>query len=213
MKLHADKPDANTITAYGDGWIADDRGHLHALGEAGNIEVGPGQLGVDLGLLGEDAGGGVGVGRGVLPVQRPEQVVLPHRRERDAAVADRDRRDAVPARRAEVVDDAIAITIVRRELARNFEKKRPELTGLFSSFQINAPQLQLDVNRDKAKSHQLALGDVVADRRDVVRQVEMHAGDGVAHHPLQRPFRLPARRELELADASLPGGAGGEQMV
>jgi gold/copper resistance efflux pump len=39
-------------------------------------------------------------------------------------------------------------------------QQRPELTGLFSSFQINAPQLQLDVNRDKAKSHQLALGDV-----------------------------------------------------
>ena len=39
-------------------------------------------------------------------------------------------------------------------------QKRPELTGLFSSFQINAPQLQLDVNRDKAKSHQLALADV-----------------------------------------------------
>lgn len=39
-------------------------------------------------------------------------------------------------------------------------RARPELTGLFSSFQINAPQLRLDVNRDKAKALQLSLGDV-----------------------------------------------------
>ncbi len=36
--------------------------------------------------------------------------------------------------------------------------QRPELTGLFSSFQIGAPQLRVEVDRDKAKSHQLALG-------------------------------------------------------
>jgi gold/copper resistance efflux pump len=39
-------------------------------------------------------------------------------------------------------------------------RQRPELTGLFSSFQVNAPQLRLEIDRDKAKSHQLALGDV-----------------------------------------------------
>ncbi len=39
-------------------------------------------------------------------------------------------------------------------------RQRPELTGLFTSFQVNAPQLRLDVDRDKAKSHHLALADV-----------------------------------------------------
>jgi gold/copper resistance efflux pump len=39
-------------------------------------------------------------------------------------------------------------------------QQRPELTGLFTSFQINSPQLQLDVDRDKAKTHQVALADV-----------------------------------------------------
>jgi len=39
-------------------------------------------------------------------------------------------------------------------------RARPELTGLFTSFQVNAPQLRLDVDRDKAKSHHLALADV-----------------------------------------------------
>lgn len=38
--------------------------------------------------------------------------------------------------------------------------QRPELTGLFTSFQVSAPQLRIDVDRDKAKIHQLALGDV-----------------------------------------------------
>jgi gold/copper resistance efflux pump len=38
--------------------------------------------------------------------------------------------------------------------------QRPELTGLFTSFQVNAPQLRLDVDRDKAKAHGLSLGDV-----------------------------------------------------
>jgi gold/copper resistance efflux pump len=39
-------------------------------------------------------------------------------------------------------------------------QQRPELTGLFTSFQINAPQLRIDVDRDKAKSLQLDLNDV-----------------------------------------------------
>ena len=39
-------------------------------------------------------------------------------------------------------------------------QQRPELTGLFTSFQINAPQLRVDVDRDKAKRLGLQLGDV-----------------------------------------------------
>jgi len=38
--------------------------------------------------------------------------------------------------------------------------QRPELTGLFTSFQVNAPQLRVDVDRDKAKAHGLHLGEV-----------------------------------------------------
>jgi gold/copper resistance efflux pump len=39
-------------------------------------------------------------------------------------------------------------------------QQRPELTGLFTSFQINAPQLRVDVDRDKAKTLQLDLRSV-----------------------------------------------------
>lgn len=40
--------------------------------------------------------------------------------------------------------------------------KRPELIGLFSSFQVNVPQVGLDVDRDRVKAHGLALTDVHA---------------------------------------------------
>jgi gold/copper resistance efflux pump len=40
--------------------------------------------------------------------------------------------------------------------------KRPELTGLFSSFQVNVPQVGLDVDRDRVKAHGLTLTDVHA---------------------------------------------------
>ncbi|MCK6501390.1 MAG: efflux RND transporter permease subunit, partial [Nitrospira sp.] len=40
--------------------------------------------------------------------------------------------------------------------------RRPELTGLFSSFQVNVPQVGLDVDRDRVKAHGLSLGDVHA---------------------------------------------------
>ena len=40
--------------------------------------------------------------------------------------------------------------------------KRPELGGLFSSFQVNVPQVGLDVDRDRVKAHGLALNDVHA---------------------------------------------------
>jgi gold/copper resistance efflux pump len=40
--------------------------------------------------------------------------------------------------------------------------KRPELVGLFSSFQVNVPQVGLDVDRDRVKAHGLALSDVHA---------------------------------------------------
>ncbi len=40
--------------------------------------------------------------------------------------------------------------------------KRPELAGLFSSFQVNVPQVGLDVDRDRVKAHGLALNDVHA---------------------------------------------------
>ncbi len=38
--------------------------------------------------------------------------------------------------------------------------KRPELVGLFSSFQVNVPQVGLDVDRDRVKAYGLALSDV-----------------------------------------------------
>ncbi len=40
--------------------------------------------------------------------------------------------------------------------------RRPELTGLFSSYQVNVPQVRLDVDRDRVKAHGLALADVHA---------------------------------------------------
>ena len=40
--------------------------------------------------------------------------------------------------------------------------KRPELAGLFSSFQVNVPQVSLDVDRDRIKAHGLSLTDVHA---------------------------------------------------
>ncbi|WP_431687388.1 efflux RND transporter permease subunit [Hahella sp. NBU794] len=36
----------------------------------------------------------------------------------------------------------------------------PGLTGLFSSFQVNVPQIDVDVDREKAKSHNVSLNDV-----------------------------------------------------
>ncbi|WP_339071078.1 multidrug efflux RND transporter permease subunit [Pseudomonas idahonensis] len=36
----------------------------------------------------------------------------------------------------------------------------PELAGVFSSYQINAPQLEADIDRDKAKSHGVSISDV-----------------------------------------------------
>jgi multidrug efflux pump len=38
--------------------------------------------------------------------------------------------------------------------------KRPELAGLFSGFQVNVPQIQVDVDREKAKSAGVALQDI-----------------------------------------------------
>lgn len=40
--------------------------------------------------------------------------------------------------------------------------KRPELVGLFSSFQVNVPQIDLDIDRDRVKMHGLQLRDVHA---------------------------------------------------
>jgi len=39
-------------------------------------------------------------------------------------------------------------------------RQRPELTGLFSSFQVNVPQISADVDRDKAKAQGVALADL-----------------------------------------------------
>jgi multidrug efflux pump len=39
-------------------------------------------------------------------------------------------------------------------------KQRPELAGLFSGFQVNVPQVQVDVDREKAKSAGVALQDL-----------------------------------------------------
>ncbi len=36
----------------------------------------------------------------------------------------------------------------------------PELTGIFSSFQVNVPQIDVDVDREKAKTHGLSLTDI-----------------------------------------------------
>ena len=37
---------------------------------------------------------------------------------------------------------------------------RPELAGLFSSFQVNVPQIDADVDRERAKTYGVALTDV-----------------------------------------------------
>jgi multidrug efflux pump len=39
-------------------------------------------------------------------------------------------------------------------------RQRPELAGLFSSFQVNVPQISADVDRDKAKAQGVALADL-----------------------------------------------------
>jgi multidrug efflux pump len=36
----------------------------------------------------------------------------------------------------------------------------PELTGVFSSYQVNVPQLQVDIDRDKAKSQGVSISDI-----------------------------------------------------
>ncbi|WP_020406796.1 efflux RND transporter permease subunit [Hahella ganghwensis] len=36
----------------------------------------------------------------------------------------------------------------------------PELTGIFSSFQVNVPQIDVDVDREKAKTHGIPLNDI-----------------------------------------------------
>jgi len=42
----------------------------------------------------------------------------------------------------------------------NKARQAPELTGVFSNYQVNVPQLRADVNRVKAKEHGVALNDV-----------------------------------------------------
>ncbi|WP_263145781.1 efflux RND transporter permease subunit [Pseudomonas sp. RIT-PI-AD] len=39
-------------------------------------------------------------------------------------------------------------------------QKVPELSGLFSSFQVNVPQIDADIDRDKAKTHGVAIDDI-----------------------------------------------------
>ncbi len=39
-------------------------------------------------------------------------------------------------------------------------QKEPALAGLFSSFQVSVPQIDADVDREKAKAEGVALGDV-----------------------------------------------------
>jgi multidrug efflux pump subunit AcrB len=38
--------------------------------------------------------------------------------------------------------------------------QQPELAGLFTSFRANVPQFYLDLDRTKAKSMEVALGDI-----------------------------------------------------
>ncbi|MCY7296628.1 efflux RND transporter permease subunit [Alteromonas sp. a30] len=38
--------------------------------------------------------------------------------------------------------------------------QRPELTGVFSSYQVNVPQLEVEVDRDKAKSQGVSINDI-----------------------------------------------------
>ena len=48
----------------------------------------------------------------------------------------------------------------RRSVDRRRRSKRPELAGVFSSFQVNVPQLDADVDREKAKAQGVPLQNV-----------------------------------------------------
>ncbi|MDT4818470.1 multidrug efflux RND transporter permease subunit OqxB7 [compost metagenome] len=70
---------------------------------------------------------------------------------------------AIGGFRVQIEDrDSLGHAELYRQVQAIVDKARalPELTGVFSGYQVNVPQLDADIDRDKAKTHGVAINDI-----------------------------------------------------